>query len=193
MKILRLSHYVIAIVFVGVTATSGFSQQGPPTEKQVLVTKFRQLTGADKVNLRINVSFEDIRNDLLETVDGDKDLTDAQKQVLRKSAIEAYDRLDNQLKAFLNDTATINPLSEGAVFRVYDQTFNETELKDLIAFYSTPTGEKALRFLPTLSAQVQEAFQAMLLPKIQDFIAPRIKAESEQLKQKIQEAKTKTR
>jgi hypothetical protein len=101
--------------------------------------------------------------------------------------------LDNQLKAFLNDTATINPLSEGAVFRVYDQTFNETELKDLIAFYSTPTGEKALRFLPTLSAQVQEAFQAMLLPKIQDFIAPRIKAESEQLKQKIQEAKTKTR
>lgn len=192
MKIRSPSHYILAVVFIGVTATFVFPQEVPSAEKQVLVTKFRQLTGADKVNLRINVSFEDVRNDLIETVDGDKDLTDDQKGVLRKSAVEAYDRLDKYLKTFLNDTATINPLSEEAVFRIYDQTFNETELKDLIAFYSTPTGQKALRFLPTLSAQVQEAFQAMLLPKIQDFITPKIKAESEQLQQKIQEAKVKT-
>jgi hypothetical protein len=164
----------------------------PPAEKKALVIKFRQLTGADVVNLRINVSFENIRNDLIETVDGDKDLTDDKKEVLRKSAAEAYDRLDKQLKTFINDTATINLLSEEAVFRIYDQTFNETELKDLIAFYSTTTGQKALRFLPTLSAQVQEAFQAMLLPRSQDFITPKIKAENEQLKQKIQAAKTKT-
>jgi hypothetical protein len=188
MKVLKLRQCVFAIIFLSVTATSVLSQQATRTEKEVLVTKFRQLTGADKVNLGMNVSFEDIRNDLVGSVDGDKELTDGQKQVLRKSAMEAYDRLDNQLKAFLNDTATITPLSEGAVFQVYDQAFNETELKELIAFYSTPTGQKAL---PTLSAQVQKSFQAVLLPKIQDFITPKIKAEGEQLKQKIQEAKTK--
>jgi len=143
------------------------------------------------VNLGINVSFEDIRNNLIGAVDGDKDLTDAQKQELRKSAIEAYDRLDKQLKTFLNDTATITLISEGAVFQVYEQAFNEAELKELITFYSSPTGQKALKFLPNLSVQVQKAFQSILLPKVQEFITPKIKAEEEQLKQNIKDAKTK--
>jgi len=176
---------------IGSASVSVRAQQPEKTEKQTLVMKFRKLTGADHVNLGINVSFEDIKNDLVGSVDGDKDLTDAQKQDLRKLAIEAYDRLDAQLKAFMNDQTEITKVSEVAVFQVYDQAFTEVELQELIAFYSTPTGQKAVQFLPTLSAQVQKSFQSMLIPKVQEFITPRIKAESEKLKQRIQEAKTK--
>ncbi len=191
MQRLKLGHCVFTLIFAALATVSGFSQQLPPTEKQVLITNFRQLTGADRVNLNINVSFEDIRNDLIAIVESDKDLTDSQRQDLRNMAIEAYGRLDKQLKAFLNDPVTITPLSEGAVFGVYDRAFNDAELKELITFYSTATGQKALQFLPTLSAQVQTAFQAVLLPKIQEFITPKIRAEGEQLKQKVQDAKTK--
>src|SRR5688572_6920157 len=191
MKRLKTIRCAFTLIFAVATAVSVHSQQPAPTEKQSLITKFRQLTGADRVNLGINVSFEDIRNNLIGAVDGDKDLTDAQKQELRKSAIEAYDRLDKQLKTFLNDTATITLISEGAVFQVYDQAFNEAELKELITFYSSPTGQKALKFLPNLSVQVQKAFQSILLPKVQEFITPKIKAEEEQLKQNIKDAKTK--
>ena len=105
--------------------------------------------------------------------------------------MEAYDRLDNQLKAFLNDKPQISRLSEIAVFKVYDQAFSEAELRELIAFYSTASGQKALKFLPTLSTQVQNEFQSMLIPKLQEFITPKSTAESDQLKQKIQETKTK--
>ncbi len=124
-------------------------------------------------------------------VNDDKELANAQKPELLKAAVEAYDRLDKQLKAFLNDGPTITKMSESSVFQVYDQTFSEAELRELIAFYSTTTGQKALKFLPTLSAQVQNAFQSMLVPKLQEFITPKSKAETDQLKQKIQEAKTK--
>lgn len=189
MKRLRLGHCAITLIFAAATAGSVQAQQPEPSQKQLLITKFRQLTGADHVKLGMNVSFEEVKTDLVGTVDGDKELTDTQKQELRKSALEAYDRLDKQLKAFLNDTSLITPLSEGAVFQVYDQAFNETELKELVTFYSTQTGQKALQFLPTLSAQVQKVFQSALLPKLQEFISPKITAEGDQLKQKVENAK----
>jgi len=191
MKQLILAVYSLSIIFLTGSYLSANAQQPETLEKQELVTKFRKLTGADKVNLGFNVSFEDIKNDLIGTVETDKDLTDSQKLELRKSAIDAYNRLDQELKDFLNDRPKITAISETAVFQVYDQAFTEAELRELIAFYSTATGQKALKFLPTLSAQVQNSFQAMLLPKVQEFISPKIKAESDQLKQKIQEAKAK--
>ena len=155
-----------------------------------MVTKFRKLTGANNVNLEINVSFEDVKKDLIGTVDNDMELTDAQKQELKKSAIEAYDRLDKQLKEFLADRPMTTTISENAIYQVYDQTFSESELRELIAFYNTALGQKALQFLRTLSTQVQKSFQSLLFPKIQEFITPKIKTEGDQLKQKIQEAKT---
>jgi len=191
MKKLRVTRCAVALILTAIVGNSAFAQQTPQTEKEVLVMKFRKLTGADNVKLGINVSFEDIKNDLIGSVDNDKELTDAQKQELRKSAVDAYDRLDQQLKDFLNDQPKITSISEAAVFQVYDQAFTEAELKELIAFYGTVAGQKALKFLPTLSAQVQQSFQSILLPKVQDFITPKIKAEGEQLKQKIQDAKMK--
>jgi len=191
MKQLLVGLFSVITILMAGTALSAKAQQSVASDKQDLVTKFRKLTGADNVKLGFNVSFEDVKNDLVGTVDGDKDLTDTQKQELRKSAVEAYDRLDKQLKDFLNDQSTVTRFSENAIFQVYDQAFSEAELRELIAFYSTTTGQKALQFLPSLSAQVQKSFQAMLLPKIQEFIAPKIKVEGDQLKQKIQETKTK--
>lgn len=173
------------------SAISAPSQQSLTTEKQDLVMKFRKLTGADNVNLGLNVSFEDVKSDLIATVDADNALTDSQKLELRRSAVEAYDRLDKQLKEFLNDRPQVTKFSETAVFQVYDQAFSEAELRELIAFYRTATGQKALQFLPTLSTQVQKAFQSILVPKVQEFIAPRIKDETEQLKTKIQATKSK--
>jgi len=182
---------IYSLILLCVAVLSTHAQQTPTTEKQNLVTKFRQLTGVDHVNLGINISFEDIRSNLIGEVDNEKDLTDAQKEVLRKSAIEAYDRLDEQLKSYLNDKPKISKLSEEAVFQVYDEAFTETELRELVAFFSTSTGQKALPFLRTLSFRVQESFQTMLVPKIQAFIAPKIAAETAKLKAMIQDTKTK--
>ena len=191
MKRLSFTHYSLGIVFLVLIGISAAAQQPAMTEKQNLVTKFRKLTGANNVNLEINVSFEDVKKDLIGTVDNDMELTDAQKQELKKSAIEAYDRLDKQLKEFLADRPMTTTISENAIYQVYDQTFSESELRELIAFYNTALGQKALQFLRTLSTQVQKSFQSLLFPKIQEFITPKIKTEGDQLKQKIQEAKTK--
>jgi hypothetical protein len=63
----------------------------------------------------------------------------------------------------------------------------------LIAFYRTPTGQKAAAFLPSLSSQVQKAFGEVIGPKLQNLIQPGIQTETEQLKQKIKDVKAKKR
>ncbi len=191
MKANIFASFVLLVLCILGSGTSALGQQPTQTEKEKLVMKFRQLTGADKVNLRLNVEFEETKTDFLSIVDSEPELSDAQKVELRKAALEAYSRLDAQLKAYLNDQAKMTEFSKAAVFGVYDKAFTEAELQELITFYSKPVGQKALQFLPTLSSQVQNAFQSLLIPKLQEFIGPIIKTEGDGLKKLVQETKTK--
>ena len=46
---------------------------------------------------------------------------------------------------------------------IYARHFTAAELRDMLAFYKTPTGQKALKEMPTLMTEVF----AMIMPKIQ--------------------------
>ncbi len=61
MKQKLLTFYVLGILCILTAVMSAYAQQPVITEKETLVTKFRKLTGADNVNLKINVSFEDTK------------------------------------------------------------------------------------------------------------------------------------
>jgi hypothetical protein len=120
-------------------------------------------------------------------------MTDAQKEELRQSVAEATGRVDKIARDFLADKSHIIRLSEEVIYQIYDEAFTESELKELIAFYRTPTGQKAAAFLPSLSSQVQKAFGEVIGPKLQNLIQPGIQTETEQLKQKIKDVKAKKR
>ncbi len=181
----------IAVIITVLGSVSTFAQQPTSADKKSLVLEFRKLTGADKVNLGVNFSIADVQETLLSLVEQDKEITNEQKIELKKSATEAGARLDKEIKAFFTDQSKIAPLSEGIIYQIYDKSFTENELRELIAFYRTSTGQKALVFLPSLSSQVQKAFVAAVVPMLQSFIQPKIQTETEQLKQKLIEAKVK--
>jgi hypothetical protein len=50
------------------------------------------------------------------------------------------------------DWATMQP----ELVDVYTSTFSEAELRDMIAFYRTPTGRKVVRLLPEVTARAQQ-------------------------------------
>ena len=50
------------------------------------------------------------------------------------------------------DWATMQP----ELVDVYTSTFTEPELRDMIAFYRTPTGRKVVRLLPEVTARAQQ-------------------------------------
>ncbi|MBA3633375.1 MAG: DUF2059 domain-containing protein [Acidobacteria bacterium] len=182
---------LVAMMIAVFGSVSSFAQQTASTDKKSLILEFRKLTGADKVNLRLNFSIAEIQENLLALVEQDKEITDAQKTELKKSAKESGERLDNEVKAFFTDQSKTAPVAEEIIYQLYDKTFTEVELRELITFYRTPTGQKALVFLPSLSSQVQQAFTQAVIPMLQNFIQPKIQAETEQLKQKLKDAKAK--
>jgi uncharacterized protein len=186
-----LSSVFVALIGMACFTASSFAQPPELTKKQDLVMEFRRLTGADRVNMSINLSTEDIRNSLSEIVDKDSDLTDSQKQELRKYVEEGYARVDKLARDFLADKDQLNKISEEVIFKLYDNTYTEAELGEAIAFYQTPTGKKTAAFLPALSAEAQKGFAARLLPKLQAVIEPVSESETTKLKQKITEMKAK--
>jgi len=181
----------LTILILLVIAASGSISRvlAQSSEKRQLIVDFRRLTGAHNVTGSINFPSDGIRDILWAIVSEDKGLSDAQKQTLRQAADEATVRIHKPIREFLSDATQIAPLQEEVIFRIYDTTFNETELNELIAFYQTPTGQKAAAFLPGLNRRVESEFGPVVQKKVQEMLGPRLQAEREQLTQRIKDLK----
>jgi hypothetical protein len=187
----KLNILLVAVAISFCSSIPSFAQLATSTEKKELISQFRKLTGADKVSGSINFSAAGVQDILSSVMEQDKELTDPQKIELRKSVAEGAARIDKVARDFLDDKSQITVLSEEVIYRIYDSVFTESELKELIAFYQTPTGQKAARFLPSLSSEVQKAFGQVIQRKLSDLLQPKIQMETEQLKQKIKDMKAK--
>ncbi len=185
----KSSALLIAVLIILGGSMSSFAQEEISTEKRALISELRVLTGANKVEGSVNFSAEGVNEILSKIVEQDKELTDPQRAQLGESIKEATARVDKAARTFLDDKSQIIELSEQTIFRLYDKSFSESELKELIAFYRTPTGRKVLVFLPSLSRQVQTAFGEVVQSKLNPIVQPKIQMEVEQLKQQIKDLK----
>ena len=184
----KIKLLLLTCILILISESPIFSQQTNDANKKSLIANFRKLTGADRVNLSVNVS-TDISDDLNALLEQDKEITEMQKQELKKYIAEANGRVDKTAKDFLNDQQTMTALAEEIIYQLYDKTFTEGELKDLIAFYQTPVGQKAAAFLPTLSKQIEKAFTESVVAKLQVIIVPKIQTEESQFKEKLADIK----
>ena len=179
------------MVVVLCCGTPSLAQQQTTSDKKQLISEFRKLTGGDVVNRSINFSAEGVQTLLAAMFEQDKELNETQKIELQKSVTEATARIDKLVKDFINDIPRISELEEGVIYPIYDKAFTESELKELVAFYRTPTAQKSLVFFRNLSPQVQKDFGQLIQVKLNELLQPKIQIEQEQLNQKIKAMKTK--
>lgn len=193
---MRKSIFVISLTIAAIIFGSGTSmqaQQASMSKKETLVQKFRQLTGANNVDLKVGFSTEEILGDLSAIVEKDAELTEAQKQELRGSVKASYAKVEKLGKDFFADQAQITKLIEEVIYKIYDDAFTEAELEELVVAYATPAHQKAVAFLPSLSATVKDAFVEAASTKFQKLLQPAIETETTQLKQTVKNVKaTKT-
>jgi uncharacterized protein len=58
-------------------------------------------------------------------------------------------------------------LIEQVVVPLYDKYYTESELRDLIAFYKTPTGQKMITVQPQLTGEAMSRTMQYLMPKME--------------------------
>ena len=107
---------------------------------------------------------------LASMIEQDKNVTPAQKQELQQMAAESAERVDKRIREFLTQRMNIGQMLEEISFPIYDKNFRKTELRDIIAFYRTPTGQKTITLAPTMTMEAMVAFSERFTPKFNEFL-----------------------
>lgn len=94
-----------------------------------------------------------IKSDLREWIKAQK-FAPAEKKRLEAEMDESAQRILTRLRAEFPKRINLGEILEIVLLEVYDKYFTEAEVKDLIAFYKTPTGQKIIKILPQISAEM---------------------------------------
>ncbi|WP_299405553.1 DUF2059 domain-containing protein [Acaryochloris sp. IP29b_bin.148] len=94
------------------------------------------------------------------------DRTQLQGDELLKQVTATTQRLVKRYRALLPSRVNIGKVTEDISMNLYAKYYTEKELKDLIKFYQTPTGRKAIATLPQLTKEALEQSNQILLPEI---------------------------
>lgn len=123
----------------------------------------------------------------------DEDLTPAEhKQAVnegKKSGLHALKRFQELYAKQIDTAKLVGEVTE----TVYGKYFTEAELRDLIAFYQTPTGIKVVDLMPQVSAEAMQMSQAKLTPAIQKIFQQIQAEETAAIKQKAAALKKKVK
>ncbi|MDQ2856193.1 MAG: DUF2059 domain-containing protein [Acidobacteriota bacterium] len=96
-----------------------------------------------------------------------KRLRPAQQEEVREKFDENIARVSKRIKELFLQRIDMKQMVEDISYSVYDKHFTETELKDLVAFYGSPTGKKVIAEMPALFAES--------IAKAGEIIGPRVK------------------
>lgn len=103
-------------------------------------------------------------NELLNVINFDKVINESIDASMKglEQMLPGLAKHQTELRNFYNKT--INPQQlRNDVTTIYAEIFTEQELKDLITFYKTPTGQKALQKLPEIMQRSMQLAQQRLM------------------------------
>lgn len=121
-------------------------------------------------------------------------LTAKEREEMKSQIAASSIREGRRMYALLMEKIDFNKLIEDVSVPLHDKYFTENELRDLIAFYKSPTGAKVIEVMPNLITESISKSIEVLAPRIGDIIRQISEEETELAKKQIQAtAKTKER
>ena len=167
LKKITLTFFIALFAFI----SQANAQTAISPEKQAVIKELLALVNADNksedmMNLFV-AQMETMREKTIDAVlDERTDLTAEERKALRETLItsqkEAAKRFHEKLMQKLNFDEMIDEIAT----IVYDKYYTVDEIKDLIAFYKTPTGQKMLKTMTPLMADTLILTTERLAPKI---------------------------
>lgn len=149
--------------------------QGVSAEKRALIKELLAVTNATKNAEEIMDSmFAQMREDLLrvltQTMENEGSLTDAQRAEMRQQIFASAQRSADKFRERFKQRVNFPELVEEVSLEVYDKYFSEAELRDLIAFYKTPTGRKSIELTSQLFTESMTRTSERLTPLVQSIV-----------------------
>ncbi|CAN5403267.1 hypothetical protein BH10CYA1_BH10CYA1_00700 [soil metagenome] len=165
-------------------------------EKKALILDLLKVTDADKTVDKVVAQMMAAHQRqyplmIAQIVNAEIGLTDDQKkEIIQKSQTRSQQSSERLRELFKEKIDLVDVLNKVALV-VYDKNFTEAELKDIIAFYKTPTGQKTLKQMPDVMRESMEMTSTLIAPQMGQIITQLMAEEKAKLKSADKPAVTK--
>lgn len=167
-------------------------------EKRGLIAELLEATETRKTALAVFNSILDqdekempgfIWQGLLNTK-GVQELGDDAKEDLRKKLLAESTRTNTRVRELFTKRIDFARLVEDLSTDLYDKYFTEPELKDLIVFYKSPTGKKAIEVMPKMFAESMSNTMEAIKPKMLEIMTELVNEEAERVRKDLEAKKS---
>ena len=189
----KTTHKFLFAAFVFIFGCgAAFAQQTISPEKQALIKELLEVSGGQKgandmVDTMITFQEREAPKMISSLIESDKNLAPAQKNELRRSIDDSAKRVTKRIREFLA-RMNFGQMIEDVSYPLYDANFTENELRDMIAFYRTSTGQKVITVAPKLAMEAMMAFAEKFAPKMEEFMKETTASELALLKEKLRKS-----
>jgi hypothetical protein len=191
-KKLSLSIFMLTVALLA----SASAQTVASTEKQAAIKELVSLVNGDNkaegiINIMTAQMQESEDANIKSVLNEQTNLTAAERKSIEDSLAadkkHSLKRFQDKLMQKLNCSELINEIA----LVVYDKYYTLEEIRDLNAFYKTPTGQKTLKMMTPIMSDTMQMLQERLLPKIPVIIKELEDEDRQEIEQKINARKPK--
>ena len=196
-KIFTCFTFSCAFLLVFIPAISGQEPSAPSLtpEKRALIAELLDIVQTRKVAMDVYRDMveqqrkiaRDVMTQSMETKPEFKELSEEDREKVKKEILENSDRTDKRVYELLEARLDFPTLMENISYQLYDKYFTEQELKDLVAFYRSPAGKKSIEVGPKLFSESMELTRISIQPMMNEVINIMAKEESERLSRELEQ------
>ncbi len=199
LKCFTFAYAFLAVLVLTANAQETLTPQ-ISAEKRALITELLEIIElrktADELHKGVMEQQRQISRDvILQNIEVNpeyKELSEPDREKLRKQMLENSDRTDQRVSELITERINFPALMEEISYQLYDKHFTEAEIRDLVTFYRSSTGRKATEVGPKLFAESMELTRIALQPKMREVITILTKEESERLSKELEALKAET-
>ena len=176
---------LLTVVFLAVSAwadgqTAIFPEKRAVISELIAITKTEEqmLKSTDSMMTAMDEAFPAILRGSLENITG---LSAKERDEMVNSLIEKRQVLSKKMRERIFQKINYKQFIEETYYPLYDKFFTENEIRDLVNFYKTATGQKVIDTLPELFAESTKLTMDKLTPQIIKLLDEIVKEETAKL------------
>lgn len=88
---------------------------------------------------------------------------------------DAKEKFDTYIEFLINETKELSKkLVNEEMVQIYDKHFTQAEIKDLVAFYESPTGKKMIEKTPEITNDLMNSMMVKYMPEFQEKLTKKL-------------------
>lgn len=178
----NFSHFILLTVLTLVVSLCAFAQTPITEAKRKLIADYLKVTKVEEdygrsMDQMLGIMEMTYPATIQSAMDKLVDLSPKEREDMKKSLTERQLSISKKMRERYAKVVDIKQIIEEIYYPLYDKYYTEDELKDLIVFYSSPTGKKVTATSIEFGTESARLFVEKMTPKITKMVDEIIKEE----------------